>query len=142
VLESRRATVGFAVYGEEAQGFKKTQHTSTSAAFHGWDKVIVGRKSDLKNWVDVLKQLVSSKKIRKLFGFMNNHYAGHGPAMVELFTDLWNKLTIKEEQVLESSSSTRSWGVSEAIPVVRILTDVACGNQGFPVIWHGEFPVV
>jgi uncharacterized protein YecE (DUF72 family) len=56
-----------------------------------WDKVIVDRTSDLHNWVDVLKQMVSSKKIRKLFGFMNNHYAGHGPATVKLFAELWFK---------------------------------------------------
>lgn len=56
-----------------------------------WDKVIIDRKSELKNWVDVLKQMVNDKKIRKLFGFMNNHYTGHSPATVKLFTDLWNK---------------------------------------------------
>ena len=56
-----------------------------------WDKVIVDRKSDLKNWVEVLKQMVNTKKVLKLFAFANNHYAGHGPASVKLFTDLWNK---------------------------------------------------
>jgi uncharacterized protein YecE (DUF72 family) len=56
-----------------------------------WDKVIVDRKSDLKNWVDVLKQMVNQKKILKMFAFANNHYAGHGPATVKLFTELWEK---------------------------------------------------
>jgi uncharacterized protein YecE (DUF72 family) len=56
-----------------------------------WDKVIVDRKSDLKNWVEVLKQMVNTKKIVKMFAYANNHYAGHGPATVKLFTDLWNK---------------------------------------------------
>jgi len=56
-----------------------------------WDKTIVDRKSDLKNWVEVLKQMVNTKKVVKLFAFANNHYAGHGPATVKLFTDLWNK---------------------------------------------------
>ena len=56
-----------------------------------WDKVIVDRKSDLKNWVDVLKQMVNTKKIVKMFAFANNHYTGHGPATVKLFTDLWGK---------------------------------------------------
>jgi uncharacterized protein YecE (DUF72 family) len=40
-----------------------------------WDKVIVDRKSDLKNWVDVLKELVLNKKIRQVLAFANNHYA-------------------------------------------------------------------
>jgi uncharacterized protein YecE (DUF72 family) len=56
-----------------------------------WDKVIVDRKSDLNNWVDVLKQMVNQKKILKMFAFANNHYAGHGPATVKLFMDLWSK---------------------------------------------------
>ena len=56
-----------------------------------WDKVIVDRKSDLKKWVDLLKEMVMNKQLRKLFAFANNHYAGHGPATVKLFWDLWNK---------------------------------------------------
>jgi uncharacterized protein YecE (DUF72 family) len=56
-----------------------------------WDKTIIDRKSDLKNWVDVLKQMVNQKKILKMFAFANNHYAGHGPATVKLFTQLWDK---------------------------------------------------
>jgi uncharacterized protein YecE (DUF72 family) len=56
-----------------------------------WDKIIVDRKSDLREWVDVLKELVLNKKLRKLFAFANNHYAGHGPATVKMFRDLWEK---------------------------------------------------
>ena len=49
------------------------------------------RKSDLKNWVEVLKKMMSTKKIVKMFAYANNHYAGHGPATVKLFTDLWDR---------------------------------------------------
>ena|ERR1700739_378464 len=56
-----------------------------------WDKIIIDRKGDLKNWVDVLNELVLNKKIRQLFAFANNHYAGHGPATVKQFWDLWEK---------------------------------------------------
>jgi uncharacterized protein YecE (DUF72 family) len=56
-----------------------------------WDKTVVDRKEDLNHWVDVLKELVLNKKIRQLFAFANNHYAGHGPATARLFMDLWNK---------------------------------------------------
>jgi uncharacterized protein YecE (DUF72 family) len=56
-----------------------------------WDKVIVDRRSDLKNWVDVLKQMMNTKKIVKMFAFANNHYQGHGPATVKLFTQLWKE---------------------------------------------------
>jgi uncharacterized protein YecE (DUF72 family) len=54
-----------------------------------WDKTIVDRKSDLKNWVDILKEMVNEKRIRKLFAYANNHYEGFGPATVKRFMDLW-----------------------------------------------------
>ncbi len=55
-----------------------------------WDKTVIDRTSDLKNWVDVFKSLASNTKVLKIFAFSNNHYAGHGPATVKLFVDLWN----------------------------------------------------
>jgi uncharacterized protein YecE (DUF72 family) len=56
-----------------------------------WNKTVVDRTDDLSNWVDVLKELVLNKQIRKLFAFANNHYAGNGPATVKTFWELWNK---------------------------------------------------
>jgi len=56
-----------------------------------WDRTVVDRESDLKNWVTVLKELVLNKKIRKVFAFSNNHYGGHAPATVKQFWDLWQK---------------------------------------------------
>jgi hypothetical protein len=40
-----------------------------------WDKTVIDRTSDLRNWVDLLKEMVNNKKIRNLFAFANNHYA-------------------------------------------------------------------
>jgi uncharacterized protein YecE (DUF72 family) len=65
---------------------KKIEEQTTT-----WDKTIVDRRGDLKNWVDFLKEMVLNKKIRKLFAFANNHYAGHGPTTVKQFWDLWEK---------------------------------------------------
>jgi len=56
-----------------------------------WDKTVIDRTSDLNHWVEVFKSLVSNTKVLKIFAFSNNHYAGHGPATVKLFMDLWNK---------------------------------------------------
>ena len=53
-----------------------------------WDKIIIDRKNELEDWADVLKRMVNTRKILKLFAFANNHYAGHGPATVKLFTQL------------------------------------------------------
>jgi uncharacterized protein YecE (DUF72 family) len=56
-----------------------------------WDKTVVDRTADLRNWVALLKQMVNTKKILKMFAYANNHYQGHGPATVKLFTELWDK---------------------------------------------------
>ncbi len=56
-----------------------------------WDKTVVDRKADLKNWAELLKAMLNNKKVRKIFAFANNHYAGHGPATAKLFWELWNK---------------------------------------------------
>ncbi len=56
-----------------------------------WDKVVVDRKKDIINWVELLRKLVLDKKLRKVVAFANNHYAGHGPATVKMFQDLWDK---------------------------------------------------
>jgi len=56
-----------------------------------WDKTVIDRQSDLTNWVVVLRRLVEDKRIRKIFAFANNHYAGYGPGTVKLFQELWTK---------------------------------------------------
>lgn len=56
-----------------------------------WDKTVIDRENDLKSWVVVLRRLVLDKRIRKIFAFANNHYAGHAPATVKLFMDLWDQ---------------------------------------------------
>ena len=70
-----------------------------------WDKVIVDRSEDLAEWVEVLKT-VHKRKI-KILAFANNHYAGFGPATVEMFLDLWRR-QVKEETRRAKSSSERS----------------------------------
>jgi uncharacterized protein YecE (DUF72 family) len=54
-----------------------------------WDKSFVDRRDDLKNWVELFRKFVARNL--KIFAYANNHYAGHGPATVKLFWDLWNK---------------------------------------------------
>jgi len=54
-----------------------------------WDKTIVDRSSDLKHWVEIFREIVAKKM--KIFAYANNHYAGHGPATVKLFWQLYDK---------------------------------------------------
>ena len=51
-----------------------------------WDKVIVDRRAELTEWADILGK-VRKRKIQ-IFAYANNHYAGHGPATVEMFRGL------------------------------------------------------
>jgi uncharacterized protein YecE (DUF72 family) len=59
-----------------------------------WDKVIVDRHTDLTEWANILGK-VHKRKIQ-IFTYANNHYAGHGPATVELFQELWRKQVATE----------------------------------------------
>ena len=53
-----------------------------------WEKVIVDRTSQLKSWVDYLQPI--KKRGVTIFAYANNHYAGHGPATVAQFLEMWN----------------------------------------------------
>jgi uncharacterized protein YecE (DUF72 family) len=55
-----------------------------------WGKTMIDRQADLRSWVVVLRRLVEDKRVRKIFAFANNHYAGHAPTTVKLFMNLWN----------------------------------------------------
>jgi uncharacterized protein YecE (DUF72 family) len=55
-----------------------------------WNKIVVDRTHDIQDWVKFLRPIV--RRGEKLFVYCNNHYAGHGPATVKLFRELWEKL--------------------------------------------------
>ena len=52
-----------------------------------WDKVIVDRSNELQEWVKYCHQIV--QRGVTVYAFANNHYAGHSPATIQLFRDLW-----------------------------------------------------
>jgi uncharacterized protein YecE (DUF72 family) len=54
-----------------------------------WDKVILDRSREMKAWVPVVRSLLS--RGATVFGYFNNHYAGHAPASVELFERIWSE---------------------------------------------------
>jgi uncharacterized protein YecE (DUF72 family) len=54
-----------------------------------WDKTIVDRKKDLQEWVKYTYQI--QRRGVTVFGYANNHYAGHAPATIELFQKLYAK---------------------------------------------------
>ena len=56
-----------------------------------WNRIILDRTSDLRDWAEVLKK-VSERKIQ-ILAFANNHYAGFGPGTLEEFRRLWTGKT-------------------------------------------------
>jgi uncharacterized protein YecE (DUF72 family) len=48
-----------------------------------WDKTIVNRTRELREWVEIVRK-VHKRKI-KIFAYANNHYAGYAPATIEKF---------------------------------------------------------
>jgi len=53
-----------------------------------WDKIIVDRRGDLLEWVELLKKV--HKRRIQILAFANNHYAGFGPGTVNLFLEIWH----------------------------------------------------
>jgi uncharacterized protein YecE (DUF72 family) len=52
-----------------------------------WDKTIRDCREPLQEWVKVCDQAV--RRGVQAYAFANNPYAGHGPATVRLFQELW-----------------------------------------------------
>jgi uncharacterized protein YecE (DUF72 family) len=54
-----------------------------------WDKTVIDRTEDLRNWAGLFRQFVARNL--KVYAYANNHYAGHGPGTVKLSWDMWEK---------------------------------------------------
>jgi uncharacterized protein YecE (DUF72 family) len=59
-----------------------------------WDKVVVDRHAELSEWAEILGK-VHKRKIQ-IFAYANNHFAGYGPATVEMFRELLRKQVATE----------------------------------------------
>ncbi len=54
-----------------------------------WDKTIVDRRKELVEWVEACRKF--NQRSVDIFAFANNHYAGHAPATIWQFLELWKK---------------------------------------------------
>jgi uncharacterized protein YecE (DUF72 family) len=52
-----------------------------------WDRTMVDRKVDLRNWVDLFRTIRRRTPDLKIYAYANNHYQGHGPGTVKLLWD-------------------------------------------------------
>jgi uncharacterized protein YecE (DUF72 family) len=55
-----------------------------------WDKIVVDRRRDLSEWARLM--LPIKRRGVTIFAYANNHYAGHGPATIAQFLEIWEKL--------------------------------------------------
>ncbi len=56
-----------------------------------WDKTIVDRSDELREWVNEIYK-INGQGV-PVFAYANNHYAGHAPATIDLFQELWREQT-------------------------------------------------
>jgi uncharacterized protein YecE (DUF72 family) len=54
-----------------------------------WDKTVIDRSEDLKNWAELFRQFM--RRDLKIYAYANNHYAGNGPGTVKLFWEILNR---------------------------------------------------
>jgi uncharacterized protein YecE (DUF72 family) len=54
-----------------------------------WDRLVVDRTPDTRMWVAVVRQLLA--RDLAVYGFYNNHYAGHSPGSIALFSKVWDQ---------------------------------------------------
>jgi hypothetical protein len=48
---------------------------------------VIDRTQDTRTWVTVVRQLLARELT--VYGFYNNHYAGHSPGSIALFSEIW-----------------------------------------------------
>jgi uncharacterized protein YecE (DUF72 family) len=53
-----------------------------------WDKAVVDRTAELTSWVDFCYRVMKRGVLG--YAYANNHYAGHAPATIEQFRNLWH----------------------------------------------------
>lgn len=85
-------------YGEIRKQKPNNTDSSKSSTCHEGDRrgerahqsgtrIVVDRTSEMTSWVDVCKKI--QRRGLTIYGYFNNHYAGCGPASVQLFHDMW-----------------------------------------------------
>jgi uncharacterized protein YecE (DUF72 family) len=55
-----------------------------------WEKIIVDREGEMERWVPAIAALL--ERNIEVFGYFNNHYAGHAPGSIALLRDVWHRL--------------------------------------------------
>ncbi len=54
-----------------------------------WGKLIVDRSREMERWVPALARIL--ERDVDIYGYFNNHYAGHAPGSIELLREVWRR---------------------------------------------------
>jgi uncharacterized protein YecE (DUF72 family) len=54
-----------------------------------WDRLVVDRTQDTEQWAAIVRQFLA--RDLTVYGFYNNHYAGHSPGSIALFSEIWQR---------------------------------------------------
>jgi len=60
-----------------------------------WDRLIQDRTAEMRAWVPTVRHLLGRRI--EVFGYFNNHYAGHAPGSIELFERVWDETAPSRE---------------------------------------------
>ncbi len=59
------------------------------ARTRSWERTIIDRTADLEEWIPLVRGLLATKTVAEVWGFFNNHFAGHAPDSIRLFIERW-----------------------------------------------------
>jgi uncharacterized protein YecE (DUF72 family) len=65
-----------------------------------WDKTVVDRSRELKEWSTVVDQLLA--RDMKVYTYMNNHFAGHSPETLRQFLELLRQRQLQTQRNKEA----------------------------------------
>ena len=74
----------------DLHGMPRTTHFTTDFTYVRWlgnrsdvkrlNRIVVDRSDDLDHWAEELHRI--SRHVQRIYGYMNNHYAGHSPSSI------------------------------------------------------------
>lgn len=64
-------------------------HKAIEKITKSWDRQVIDRSERLRQWAPVLREVRGTGV--DVFGFFNNHFAGHAPATIETFREIWQE---------------------------------------------------
>jgi uncharacterized protein YecE (DUF72 family) len=60
-------------------------HKAIEQVTQRWDRPVLDRSAVIEDWAAVICELIP--RVHTVFGYFNNHFAGHAPASVDLFRE-------------------------------------------------------